>query len=124
MRFLADMGVSPRVVDWLREQGHEASHLREERLNRLPDHEVFSKAISEDRVGLAFDLDFGEIAALSRGRSTSVILFRLRDTRTSHVIERLSSTIASAGEALANGSVVIVEETRVRVRALPIRKTP
>ena len=36
MRFLADMGVSPRVVDWLRAQGHDARHLREEGLQRLP----------------------------------------------------------------------------------------
>ena len=30
MRFLADMGVSQRVVEWLRTQGHDAIHLRDE----------------------------------------------------------------------------------------------
>jgi len=35
-RFLADMGVSPMVVEWLRSNGHDAVHLRDERLHRLP----------------------------------------------------------------------------------------
>ncbi|HYY28253.1 MAG TPA: DUF5615 family PIN-like protein [Chthoniobacterales bacterium] len=28
MRFLADMGVGIRVVEWLRDQGYDARHLR------------------------------------------------------------------------------------------------
>ena len=64
MRFLADVGVDQRVVDWLREQGHEVAHLRDEGLHRMADEDVFAKAIAEDRIILTFDLDFGEIAAL------------------------------------------------------------
>jgi predicted nuclease of predicted toxin-antitoxin system len=36
MRFLADMGISQRVVEWLRTKGHDAVHLRDEGLQRLP----------------------------------------------------------------------------------------
>jgi predicted nuclease of predicted toxin-antitoxin system len=36
MRFLADMGVDIRVVRWLRENGHDAKHLRDEGLHRIP----------------------------------------------------------------------------------------
>ena len=68
MRFLLDMGVDARVATWLREHGHEPVHLRDEGLQRLPNGEIFTKAISESRVILTFDLDFGEIAALARGR--------------------------------------------------------
>ncbi len=41
MRFLADMGVSQQVVEWLHTQGHEAVHLRDEGLQRLPNGEIF-----------------------------------------------------------------------------------
>jgi predicted nuclease of predicted toxin-antitoxin system len=44
MRFLADMGVSQRVVTWLREQGHDAIHLRDEGLQRLANGDIFTKA--------------------------------------------------------------------------------
>ena len=76
MRFLADMGVSLRVVDWLRAQGQEVVHLREQGLHRLADADVFDKASAEGRVILTFDLDFGEIVALSRGSRTSVAVLR------------------------------------------------
>ena len=121
MRFLADMGVSVRVVEWLRSQGHDVCHLREEGLQRLPDAEVFSKAACEQRVLLTFDLDFGEIIALSGGRSVSVVLFRLRNTRTPHLIARLDAVLRACGTALETGAIVIVEDGRHRVRHLPMR---
>ncbi len=33
MKFLADMGISPKSVEFLREAGYEASHLFEHRKN-------------------------------------------------------------------------------------------
>ena len=50
MRILADMGVNMGVVHWLRLQGHDATHLREEGLQRLPNGQIFKKAVSESRV--------------------------------------------------------------------------
>lgn len=46
MRFLADMGQDIRVVEWLRNQGHDAKHLREEGLHRMPNGEIFEKAVA------------------------------------------------------------------------------
>lgn len=120
MRFLLDMGVDVRVATWLRDQGHEALHLRDEGLQRLPNGEIFTKAISERRIILTFDLDFGEIAALARGRKTSVVVFRLHNTRTQHVRDRLAAVLADCSAILEAGAVVVVEETRHRVRQLPV----
>lgn len=120
MRFLADMGVSLRVVEWLRSRGEDVVHLGEQGLQRMPNGEIFIKATAEDRVVLTFDLDFGEIVALSRGARTSVVVFRLRDTRTEHVIARLERVLAESSPALAQGAVVIAEDSRHRVRLLPV----
>lgn len=120
MRFLADMGVDVRIAQWLREQGHDAKHVRDEGLQRLPNGEIFHKALAEQRVILTFDLDFGEIAALAKGRTISVILFRLHNTRTPHVVERLSAVLGDSTKALEQGAVVVVEESRHRIRSLPI----
>ena len=119
MRFLADMGVSVRVVEWLRNQGHDAKHLREEGLHRMPNGEIFTKAIHENRILITFDLDFGEIVALSKGKKASVILFRLHNTRTSHLIRRLSTALKDTDKALEEGACVVVEESRHHVRYLP-----
>ena len=119
MRFLADMGVSIRVVEWLRNNGHDAKHLREEGLHRMPNGEIFAKAIHDNRIIITFDLDFGEIVALSKGKKTSVIVLRLHNTRTSHLIRRLSIALQDTAESLENGAVVVIEESRHRVRFLP-----
>lgn len=123
MRFLTDMCVDVRIVRWLQEQEHDATHLRDEGLHRMPNGEIFKKAINEDRVVITFDLDFAEIAALTEGKKASVILFRLRNTRAPHVIERLSTVLENSSEALEKGAVVVVEESRHRVRFLPIGET-
>ncbi len=119
MRFLADMGVALRIVEWLRSEGHDAVHLREEGLQRMANGAIFDKATAEGRTVLTFDLDFGEIIALSRGRRVSVILFRLHNTRTPHVIDRLRTVLKDSGEVLEHGAIVVVEESRHRIRRLP-----
>src|SRR5579871_6792951 len=99
------MGVSPRVAHWLRENGHDAVHLREQGLQRLADDAIFAKAAIEERIVLTFDLDFTEIVAVSTSK-TSAIVFRLRDTRTDHVIARLAHVIARNAEALETGAII------------------
>jgi predicted nuclease of predicted toxin-antitoxin system len=120
MRFLADMGVSMRLAEWLRAQGHDVVHLRDEGLQRLPNGEIFEKGIRERRIVLTFDLDFGEIVAGASSRAASVILFRLHDTRTSHVQDRLARVLSDSAKALEDGAIIVVEESRHRVRKLPI----
>jgi predicted nuclease of predicted toxin-antitoxin system len=120
MRFLGDMGVSWRVIEWLRAAGHDAVHLRDEGLQRLPNGDIFQKGFAEQRIVLTFDLDFGEILAGSAGQTVSVVLFRLHDTRTQHVIERLKTVLEQSSAELLSGAIVVVEEGRHRVRKLPI----
>jgi len=81
MKFLADRGISPRVVTALRKQGHDAVHLQEQNLGRLLDGAILAKARAEGRILLTHDLDFGELLAASGGILPSVIIFRLKDMR-------------------------------------------
>ena len=120
MRLLCDMGVSMKVVQWLRDRGHDCVHLRDEGLQRLPNGEIFARAIAEDRVVVTFDLDFGDIVATMGGRAASVLLFRLRNARGDHVIERISAALDMAADALESGAIVVVQETHLRIRHLPV----
>ena len=113
------MGVSQGVTAWLRAQGHDAIHLREQALHRLPNGDIFAKAAAEHRAILTFDLDFGEIVALSRGQVVSVVVFRLNNTRTSFVIARLAAALAATEKRLMDGAIVVVEDGRHRIRRLP-----
>lgn len=120
MRFLADMGVSYRVVESLRSIGHDVVHLRDEGLQTLPNGDIFQKAAREQRIVLTFDLDFGEIVAASGGQTVSVILFRLHNARAAFVIQRVDDVLTQSSAALEQGAIVVVEDGRHRVRRLPI----
>ncbi len=120
MRFLADMGVSLKTVGSLRAAGHEIVHLRDEGLQRLPDSEILAKAGRESRVVLTFDLDFGELLAAAGSRLPSAIIFRLRNQTAESVTPRLEQVLAEESEQISAGAVVIVEESRYRLRRLPL----
>lgn len=57
------MGVAGRIVDWLRSDGHDVVHLRDEELHRLPNGEIFRKAAVEKRIVLK-----GAIVIVEDGR--------------------------------------------------------
>jgi predicted nuclease of predicted toxin-antitoxin system len=82
-----------------RRHGHDAVHLREEGLHRAADERVFAKALSEDRIVLTFDLDFGDLAAFTREATTRVILFRLETLRLNDLVaDRVPDQVAERTE--------------------------
>jgi hypothetical protein len=50
----------------------------------------------------------------------SVIIFRLQMTKPAFVSTRLLSVLEECGEALDRGAIVIVDESRYRLRQLPL----
>ena len=122
MRFLADMGVSMSTVRALRAQGHQAVHLRELGLGTLSDADILERARQEERVVLTFDLDFGDLLAAGSFDLPSVIVFRLHNQTPSFVTPTLLDVLAHQGRALEDGAIVIIEDTRHRVRRLPIER--
>jgi predicted nuclease of predicted toxin-antitoxin system len=120
MKFLADMGISPRVVEELRRKGHDATHLLDEGLYRMTDGEILEKARLEKCILLTHDLDFGELLAASGENLPSVIIFRLKDMRASNINRHLFSLINQQSEALDKGAILSVTEQKVRIRTLPL----
>jgi len=120
MRFLGDMGVADSTMNWLKAKGHEVRHLRDEGLQRLPDDEIFAKAQRENRIILTFDLGFGDIAAAAGTTLPSIIIFRLLDQKPANVNRRLEVVLREAAANLSQGAIISVDETRYRIRSLPI----
>ena len=120
MKFLADMGISQTSVEWLRSEGYDAIHLREQNLQKMKDEDIFEKAKLEKRIILTCDLDFGTILALSQSDLPSVILFRLSDETPNSINSHLVTILENQKETLAKGCIIIVEDNRYRIRLLPI----
>src|SRR2546425_2477684 len=120
MRFLADAGLSPLTVDFLIELGHEAIHVRTLGLQRAPDLDIVARASADSSVVVTFDLDFGDILALGVLDKPSVIICRLADERADSVNRHLATVLAERLAELESGVLILVEDTRYRVRKLPI----
>lgn len=120
MKFLLDMGLAVPTAAFLRINGHDAVHLREQQLQRLSDHLIIEKAKGEKRVILTHDLDFGRIVALSQASHPSVITFRLSDMRRANVDHHLLLIIARFSQDLHSGALISATDDAIRVRKLPI----
>jgi len=120
MKFLLDMGLALSTAAFLRSQGYDAVHLREEGLQRLEDEKIIYKARAEGRIILTFDLDFSRIVALSRELSPSVVTFRLKDMRPANVNRYLRLVLKRFAKQLEEGALITVTETGIRARVLPI----
>ena len=117
MKFLANENFPLDAVDILRGAGHDVTWIRTHSPG-AKDPVVLRHAISEQRVLLTFDKDFGELAFHAKlPASCGIVLFRIKARSSislaNAVLKAISSRVDWAGK------FSVVQPTRIRVRPLP-----
>ncbi len=116
MRLLANENVINSLVQSLRALGHDVAWVAEISPG-ASDTEVLAQAVSQSRVLLTFDKDFGELAFhAGLPAPCGVILLRIRriDPRSDH--DRALRGIVQREDY--QGLFVLIEDDRVRVRPI------
>jgi predicted nuclease of predicted toxin-antitoxin system len=122
MKFLIDNALSPYISKSLQEQGHDSVHVLNIGLASASDEIIFAFAEKEERILVSADTDFGTILALKESKKPSLILFRRSNKRPQNQAQILIANLPSIADALDEGSIVVFDDTKIRIRTLPISR--
>lgn len=120
IKLLIDMNLSPDWVPVLKTHGWSAVHWSTVGSPRASDDAIMNWAMMNEYVVVTHDLDFGAMLALSHARGPSVLQVRAEDILPDHLEGLVIAALKQHAGDLASGALVVVDESRSRVRVLPI----
>ena len=120
IKLLIDMNLSPDWVAVLKTHGWSAVHWSSVGDPRASDDAIMNWAVMNEYVVMTHDLDFGAMLALSHARGPSVLQVRAEDILPDHLEGLVIAALKQHASDLASRALVIVDESRSRVRVLPI----
>lgn len=120
IKILLDMNLSPAWISRLQQAGWTTVHWSTVGDPRAPDRTIMDWANRHDYIIFTHDLDFGAILALTHRKGPSVIQVRGQDVLPDSMGELVVTAIRQHESDLASGALIVVEESKNRVRILPI----
>ena len=118
VRFLIDRCAGPRLADWLRTEGHDVLESRE--LGPDPgDQALLERAISEGRILVTIDTDFGELVYVKRIKHAGLV--RLPDVPVLQRIALMTEVVQRHARALEARAVITIRGGRIRIAYPPLQ---
>jgi predicted nuclease of predicted toxin-antitoxin system len=123
VKFLVDMNLSPRWIEFLGNSAHTATHWSTVGAPNAPDCEIIAYARANGFCVLTHDLDFGTILALTNWDQPSVVQIRADDTSPEAIGGVVARALAQTILEIEAGALLTVEPDKLRVRLLPFRSS-
>jgi predicted nuclease of predicted toxin-antitoxin system len=120
IQLLVDMNLSPDWVPLLQEHGWSAVHWSTIGDPRAPDQTIMAWALAHHHIVFTHDLDFGTTLALTHSAGPSALQARGQDVLPEHMGRFIIAALRQHADDLKVGALVVVDESRSRVRVLPL----
>lgn len=117
MRFLVDESTGTAVTAFLRSLGHDVLAAGEA-MPRAYDEDILARAVSEARIVVTNDKDFGDLVFRSGHSHAGIILLRLQDESPGNRVAVVQAVLQQCSGTLAD-HFVVATETHIRVRPSP-----
>lgn len=114
LKLLLDENIGGGVVGLLREQGLDAKSILEDSPG-AEDLDILKQAVSEQRILVTLDKDFGKLIFLNSNKHVGVIFLRLQKETVDNIFKVLWSILKFYGSELS-GKFVTASEYSVRIR--------
>ena len=115
LRILTDKNISPKVVTFLRKHNIDVLDTKEQGWYGKSDDELLDIAYQDNRWIITHDTDFGTLTIHEGKRYIGIIFLRVRNMNSQNII-RVCSQLLDHDIDLLYGALVVVEETRIRIR--------
>lgn len=114
LRILVDVGVGKAVEEWFRVNGHDIQAVRD-RDPKTDDADILAWAVSEQRIVITMDKDFGELVYHSGQAHSGVLLLRLEDASSEEKVRLVDEIVNTYADQLPD-SFAVYQDGRLRVR--------
>ncbi|GAC1642360.1 MAG: DUF5615 family PIN-like protein [Candidatus Acidiferrum sp.] len=115
MKIKLDENLPQRLAPLLRDLGHDAHTVAEEKLIGRPDAEIWEASQKESRFLITQDLDFSDIRRFAPGSHAGILLLRLRVPTRSALTARIDELFRNEGASEWAGFFVVATERKIRV---------
>ena len=122
MKLVVDVNLSPAWVGRLAARGLDSVHWSDIGAVTAEDQEVLGWTKRQSRVLLTNDLDFSAILAATGDDSPSVVQLRVQDLMSEAAVNSVVAAVTEHSNEIERGALLSVDESRARVRLLPLRR--
>lgn len=118
VKFLLDENLSYRTAVYLHTLGQEAKTVHEVGLSHTEDERIIQYALEHEYIVITFDIEYGYFFRMLRPHKVGIIVLRLEDQTVESANAALKRLLDDKifDEEEHKISLVIVDETKIRVR--------
>ena len=116
MKFKTDENLPGEVADQLRNAGHDAMTIMDQRMQGDPDSQVATACRNEGRALITLDLDFADIRAYPPADQPEFIVLRPTNQAKPTVMALVDQLLPFLESEPLNGCLWIMQNNRLRIR--------